>query len=127
MLIMGVVTTAAALLTLAALVPVFRAPQPPRWTRSRWVGELVTLTIVGGFTLGLAGLGAGAYRAWQSGPSLLELGVIALTVGIVVVLWGRLGGRWQASVAAPTLVAPAGVAEPAPREPQPPRPTRRAA
>ena len=131
MLIMGVVLIATALLTLAALVPVFRAPQPPRWTRSRWVGELVTLTIVGAFTFGLTGLCAGAYRAYQFGPTLLEVGVIALTLGLTVVLW-RLPGRRRERVtpAAPTLVASTGIADAAPDEPPPPRPmkpTRRAA
>ena len=125
MLILGVVLTATALLTLAALVPVFRAPQPPRWTRARWVGELVTLTIVGAFTFGLTGLCAGAYRAYQSGPTLLEVGVIALTLGLTVVLWRRPGRRRQAlTPAAPTLVASPAVADAAPDEPQPPRPVR---
>jgi len=130
MLIVGVVLTAAAVLTLAALVPVFRAPQPPRWTRSRWVGEAVTLTIVSAFTCGLAGLWAGAYRAYQSGPSLLEIGAIALTLGVAVALWRRSGRRRQALAPAPTLVTSSEAREAAPDEPQPPRPvkpTRRAA
>jgi len=124
MLILGVVLTATALLTLAALVPVFRAPQPPRWTRARWVGELVTLTIVGAFTFGLTGLCAGAYRAYQSGPTLLEVGVIALALGLTVVLWRRPGRRQALTPAAPTLVASTAVADAAPDEPQPPRPVR---
>jgi len=120
----GVVLTAAALLTLAALVPVFRAPQPPRWTRSRWIGEAVTLTIVSAFAFGLAGIGAGAYRAYQSGPTLLEVGGIALTLGLTVVLW-RLPGRRRPTVApaAPTLVA-STAADAAPDQPQPPRPVK---
>ena len=131
MLIVGVVLTATALLTLAALVPVFRAPHPPRWTRSRWVGETVTLTIVGAFAFGVAGLCAGGYRAYQFGPTLLEVGVVALTFGLTVVLW-RLPGRRRetAAPAAPTLVASTGIADAVPDEPPPPRPmkpTRRAA
>jgi hypothetical protein len=131
MLIVGVVLTATAALTLAAPVPLFRAQQPPRWTRSRLVGEMATLALVGTFTLGLACLGVGVYRAYQSGPTLIELGVVALALGLAVVLWRRVGVRQPAvAPAMPTLVAATEVADPAPQEPQPPRPaapTRRAA
>ena len=92
---------------------------------------MVTLTIVSALTFGLAGLWVGAYRAYQSGPTLLEIGVIALTLGLTVVLW-RLPGRRRHAVtpAAPTLVTSTEVADAAPDEPPPPRPvkpTRRAA
>lgn len=118
MLMLGVVLIAAAFLTLVALLSVFRAPVPPRWTRPRWVGELVTLGIVGAFTLGLASFCAGVYRAFASGLTLLDIGVVALTLGLTVVVWPRLKPRAPAEPA--LVIAPDDLTDPAPQEPHPP-------
>jgi hypothetical protein len=131
MLIMGVVSIAATVLALAALLPVFRAPRQAHWTRRKWVGEVITLAIVGGLTLGVAGFCAGAYRAYQSGLTLVDAGVVMLVVGLSVVLWRWLARRRQAAApVTPSLVVTTAAPDPAPQEPQPPRParpTRRAA
>lgn len=136
MLILGVVFVAAAGLALAILVPAFRAPEPPRWTQSKFLGEAITVGIVGAFALGIANLVAGAYRASQSGIGLWELALVAGVSLGAVVAWRAL--RRQAPKAAvPTAPRPAAVsslgpsaghrAPPEPPPSRPSRPTRRAA
>jgi hypothetical protein len=119
MLIIGVALIVAASLALAALIPVFNAPQPPRWTRSRSLGELVTLGIVSTFAIGIATSVAGAWHAWEVGPTLLELAAVVILLGGGVVLWRRLS-QGAPATAAPTLAA----RRPTPHEPQPPQPAK---
>jgi hypothetical protein len=93
MLATGGLLTAIALLTLAAVAPVFRSSNPPRWTTYGWVGELVTLAIVCTLALGLGYLGAGAIEAFQTGPDYLDLGLLAGVLVVSVVIWRRLNPR----------------------------------
>jgi preprotein translocase SecF subunit len=93
MLATGGLLTAIALLTLAAVAPVFRSSNPPRWTTYGWVGELVTLAIVCTLALGLGYLGAGAIEAFQTGPNYLDLGLLAVVLFVSVVIWRRLSAR----------------------------------
>ena len=93
MLATGGLLTAIALLTLAAVAPVFRSSNPPRWTTYGWVGELVTLAIVCTLALGLGYLGAGVIEAFQTGPKYLDLGLLAVVLFISVVIWRRLSAR----------------------------------
>ena len=85
-----------ALLTLAAVAPVFRSDDPPRWATYGWVGELVTLAIVCTMALGLGYLGAGAIDAYQTGADYLDLGLLVVVLLVSVVLWRRLNPRAKA-------------------------------
>ena len=85
--------TAIALLTLAAVAPVFRSSNPPRWTTYGWVGELVTLAIVCTLALGLGYLGAGTIEAFQTGPDSIDLGLLAVVLFASIVIWRRLKAR----------------------------------
>jgi hypothetical protein len=93
MLATGGLLTAIALLTLAAVAPVFRSSNPPRWTTYGWVGEVVTLAIVCTLALGLGYLGAGAIEAFQTGPDYVDLGLLAGVLVVSVVIWRRLSAR----------------------------------
>jgi hypothetical protein len=93
MLATGSLLTAIALLTLAAVAPVFRSSNPPQWSTYGWVGELVTLAIVCTLALGLGYLGAGAIEAFQTGPDYVDLGVLAGVLVVSVVIWRRLDAR----------------------------------
>ena len=90
MLATGGLLVSIALLTLAALVPVFRSSDPPRWTTRGWIGELVTVSIVCTLALGLGCLGAGAIDAFQTGPDGLDLGLLAVVLIASIVIWRRL-------------------------------------
>jgi hypothetical protein len=81
------------LLTLAAVAPIFRSSNPPRWTTRGLVGEMVTLAIVCPLALGLGYLGAGTIDAFQTGPDFLDLGLLAGAVLVTVVIWRWLKGR----------------------------------
>jgi hypothetical protein len=82
----------AAVLTLAAIGPLFRSDPPPKGTTYGWVGEAVTLTIVCAFALGIASIGAGVAEAVQTGLDYLDLGLLA---GVVVVAFAL--RRWWGS------------------------------
>ena len=82
-----------ALLTLAAVVPLFRSDNPPRWTTRGWVGELVTLAIVCMLAIGLGYLGAGAIEAFQTGADYLDFGLLAVVLFVAVVIGRRLKAR----------------------------------
>jgi hypothetical protein len=82
-----------ALLTLAAVGPIFRSSNPPRWATRGWFGELVTLAIVCMLALGLGYLGAGAIGAVQTGPDYLDLGLFVVVLCGSVMIWRRLGAR----------------------------------
>jgi hypothetical protein len=85
--------TAIALLTLAAVAPVFRSSNPPKWTTRGWIGELVTLATVCVLALGLACLGAGAIGAFQTGPNYVDLGLLAAVLFASIVIWHWLNAR----------------------------------
>ena len=93
MLATGGLLIAIALLTLAAVAPVFRSSNPPRWTTYGWVGELVTLAMVCTFALGAGYLGAGAIEAFQTGPDYLDLGLLPVVLFVSIVIWRRLSAR----------------------------------
>ena len=88
MLATGGFLVAIALLALAAVAPVFRRPDPPRWTTRGWIGEVVTLAIVCTLALGLGYLGAGAATAFQAGLDYVDLGLLA-GVALVAILVAR--------------------------------------
>ena len=98
MLATGGLLVAIALLTLAAVTPVFRRDNPPRWTTRGWVGELVTLAIVCSLAMGIGYLGAGAIAAFQTGPDNLDLGLFGVVLVVSVVLWRRLSARVRSKV-----------------------------
>jgi hypothetical protein len=86
MLATGGILVCVAVLTLAAVAPVFRSSNPPRWTTYDWVGELLTLAIVCTLALGLGYLGAGATEAFRTGPNYDDLGLLALVLFRSVVM-----------------------------------------
>jgi hypothetical protein len=98
MLATGGLLVCAALLTLAAVAPIFRSSDPPRWATRGWVGEVVTLAIVCTLALGLGYLGAGAIEAFRVGPDFLDLGLLAAVVLATVVIWRWLKGRARPGV-----------------------------
>jgi choline-glycine betaine transporter len=97
MLATGGLFVAIALLTLAAVTPLFRSDNPPRWTTRGWVGELVTLGIVCTLAIGVGYLGAGAIDAFQTGADYLDLGLLVVVLLVLVVLWRRLNARRKAA------------------------------
>jgi hypothetical protein len=99
MLATGGLLMSIALLTLAAVAPLFRSDNPPRWATYGWVGEVVTLAIVCTMALGLGYLGAGAINAFQTGADYLDLGLLGLVLLVSVVLWRRLNARPNAAAA----------------------------
>jgi hypothetical protein len=115
MLVTGGLLVSIALLTLAAVAPVFRGNNPPRWTTRRWIGELVTLTIVCALAVGLTCLGAGAINAAQSGLDLLDLGLFAAVLLVTVVIFRSLKARARLGAArSDGFAAPASTRDPAP-------------
>ena len=104
MLATGGLLTAIALLTLAAVAPVFRSSNPPRWTTYGWVGELVTLAIVCTLALGLGYLGAGTIEAFQTGPDSIDLGLLAVVLFASIVIWRRLKARARPKAGGPANV-----------------------
>lgn len=110
MLATGGLMVCIALLTLAAVAPVFRSSDPPEWTRRRWIGELVTLAIVCTLALGLGYLGAGTIAALQTGPALIDLGLLAVVLLVSVVIWRGLKTRARAKAVDADASGYAGVA-----------------
>jgi hypothetical protein len=79
------------LLTLAAVAPVFRSSNPPRWTP---YGEpIISLGIACTLPLGLAYLGAGLIGAVQTGPDYLELGLLGVVLLVAIIISRRLRAR----------------------------------
>jgi hypothetical protein len=93
MLATGGLLVAAALLGLAAVAPLFRRADPPRWTTRGWIGELVTLVIVCTLALGLGYLGAGAVATFQRGLDYVDLGLLAGVALIAILIWRWLSAR----------------------------------
>jgi hypothetical protein len=124
MLPLGGLLTCAAILALAALAIVFRSPNPPRWTTSSLAGELISVGLVSLFALGLAMFVAGAVGAYQEGPQLVDLGLLAAVLLGALVIWRRLDlrARFRAIETAPGG-ADARSAGPAATPSVPPAPT----
>jgi hypothetical protein len=97
MLATGGLLVCLALLTLAVVAPLFRSSNPPKWTTRGWVGELVTLAIVCTLALGLGYLGAGGIAIWQTGPDYVDLGLLAVVLFALIVVWRRLKVRARPS------------------------------
>ena len=97
MLALGGLLVSVALLTLAAVAPVFRSSNPPRWTTRGWIGELVTLAIVCTLAMGLGYLGAGAIAAVQTGVDYLDLGLLGVVLVAMVLAWRKLSARARAT------------------------------
>jgi hypothetical protein len=108
MLPLGALLTCAAILALAALAIVFRSPNPPRWTTWSWVGELISVGLVSLFALGLAMFVARAVSAYQEGPKLVEVGLLAAVLLGALVVWRRLDlrARFRAIAAEPVGADP---------------------
>jgi hypothetical protein len=100
MLATGGLMTAIALLTLAAVAPVFRSENPPRWTTRGWIGEVVTLAIVCTLALGLGYLGAGAIEAFETGADLLDIALLGMVLLVSVLIVRRLSARNRTGVVA---------------------------
>jgi hypothetical protein len=140
-LAIGGLLVCAAVLTLAAIAPLFRSDPPPKWTTYGWVGEAVTLTIVWALALGIASIGAGVVDAVQTGLDPLDLVLLAAVVVVAFALrrWWKSRVRPGAPQAAPDLSiavsdskdtsgrAPAAPAEAALVSPSSPSPPHRAA
>ena len=115
MLVTGALLISIALLGLAAMAPVFRSSNPPRWTTRRWIGELVTLTIVCTLAIGLSCVGAGAINAVESGVDFLDLGLFAAVLLVAVVIFRSLKARARPDAAhSDSRGAPASARDPAP-------------
>lgn len=99
MLATGGLLVSIALLTLAVLVPIFNRNDPPRWTTRGWIGEVVTVSIVCAFALGLVYLGAGAIDAFQTGLHYLDLGLLALVLVASIAICRRLKARLRQETA----------------------------
>jgi hypothetical protein len=97
----GGLWVAIALLALAAVAPVFRRAEPPRWTTRGWIPELATLAIVCTLALGLGCFGAGALAAFQRGPAHVDLGLLAGVVLVAIVVWRGLKARGGAAASGP--------------------------
>jgi hypothetical protein len=93
MLATGGLLIAVAVLTLAAVAPLFRRADPPRWTTRGWIGELVTLAIVSTLAIGLGYLGAGVIGTVQAGPNYLDLVLLAVVLFVAGVIWHWLRAR----------------------------------
>jgi hypothetical protein len=98
----GGLLAAIAMLALAAVAPVFRRANPPRWTTRRWIAEAIAVAIVCTLALGLGYLGAGALAALQRGPDHVDLGLLAGVALVAVVIWCRLKARAGAAPPAAT-------------------------
>lgn len=107
MLATGGLLVSLALLMLALLAPVFRRSDPPRWTTRGWIGEFVTVAIVGTLALGLVCLSAGAIDAFQTGLHYLDLGLLAVVLVVSIVMWRRLsaGTRQKAAESPPAAAS----------------------
>jgi hypothetical protein len=105
MLAIGGLLMCIAVLTLATVAPIFRRPDPPRWTTHGWAGELVTLTVVCTLALGVGYLGAGAIDAFQAGPDLLDFGLLAVVLLVSIAIWRRLRARSRSGVLEPGVSA----------------------
>lgn len=139
MLMTGGLLVAIAVLTLAAVAPLFRSDNPPRWTTRGWVGEVVTLAIVCTLAIGVGYIGAGVIGIVQSGPDYLDVGLLGVVLVVSVVLWRSLKTRATAVAADASLhaLAPGSgqaysdtlvtSAEPAPVSASAPPPPHRAA
>ena len=96
MLATGGLLVSIALLALAAVAPVFRRDNPPPWTTRGWIGELVTLAIVCTLAIGIGYLGAGVIGAVQTGVDYVDLGLLAVVLFALVVVWRKLNARGRA-------------------------------
>lgn len=105
MLAIGGLLISIALLTFAAVAPIFRRSNPPRWTTHGWASELVTLAIVCTLALGVGYLGAGAIGAFQTGPDLYDLGLLAMVLLVSIAIWRRLRARSRPAVLEPGVSA----------------------
>jgi hypothetical protein len=110
MMALGALLTCAALLTLAALSILFRRPNPPRWTRSSWSDELISVGLVSLFALGVAIFVGGVVSASREGVQLVDLGLLAAVLLASVVIWRRFGlrARLRASTVEPARPAVTG-------------------
>jgi hypothetical protein len=118
MLATGGLLVCAALLMLAAVAPIFRSSDPPRWATRGWVGEVVTLAIVCTLALGLGYLGAGVIETFQVGPDYLDLGLLIAVVLGAILIWRSL--RARARTRAPGADASVRVLVPEPGGPAAP-------
>lgn len=146
MLALGGFLSSAAVLALAALALIFRRPYPPRWTTYWWADELVAIAFVCALAMGIGYLCAGVIEAREQGPDLVDAGLLVLVLVVSFMLWRRLAFFARArmldaetkAVARARLPATEGALDPpkrgvagtgaiAPPEPQPRKPTDRAA
>jgi hypothetical protein len=88
MLTLGVLLLAGSIVLLIILTPIFRAPDPPSWTKAPLVGAFVSIGLVSMATCGIAFAGAGAAEMMRHGLDLVRLGLM-ITVVLAIGLIGR--------------------------------------
>ena len=113
MLAIGGLLAGAALLAIVVLAPLFRRPEPPRWTRYQLVGELITVGIVSLLALGIGYMGAGVVAAFGAGIDIVQLGLFAASLVAVVVVWRWLNARTAPAGPSAEATAGPGVSPPA--------------
>jgi hypothetical protein len=91
MLALGAVLTGAAFVILALITPIFRRPEPPRWTRAALVGELITVAIVTVMTVGAGFLAVGIYHTVKGDEPLVDLAAFGglVVLSVVFLRWRR--------------------------------------
>jgi hypothetical protein len=93
MLALGAFLTYGAFVTLAVFALVHRRPDAPRWVTASWAGEVVSIAIVAMLAMGVAELIAGATSAYQDGPDLVDLGLLAVVLLAAILIWRKLDLR----------------------------------
>lgn len=136
MLALGGFLVGLTILALGVLIPLFRDPDGPSWTKRLLINELVTVALVATLALGLGYVGAGIITAVEQGLDLVDVGLLLAVAAGTVVLWPLLKVRARlraieagSGAAGPRLVT-SGPGGPAPVQPVPTgphRPQRRAA
>lgn len=113
MLAIGGLLAGAALLAIVILAPLFRRPEPPRWTTYQLVGELITVAIVSLLALGIGSIGAGLVEAFRDGADAVQLGLFAASLAAVVAVWRWLNARTALAASATEAASGQGVSRPA--------------
>jgi amino acid transporter len=131
MLATGALMVSIALLTLAALVPIFRRSDPPRWTTRGWIGEIVTVGIVSLLALGLVYFIVGIASALQADVSYLDVGLLVVVVVASIAILRGMKSRARSTVPEPAAnlhaSTPSGAAEASPAAAGGPPPPHKAA
>jgi hypothetical protein len=88
MLELGGLLISGSVLLLAVLGPVFRHPNPPRWTTWPFVGEFTSIGIVSTLAFGIAFFVTGVMDFIQNGVNFVHIALL-LVVLVAVIFFGR--------------------------------------